>query len=130
MINLSPAAYESGSNDNVRLKTLIIPNWLAKAETVFSKDKLWELFYFYGGRKNCKCFSGFVCPGASCTRSTLFYSESAPNCLCNIGSTYTCRKKEIIGRVRRCEYEGYLWFMLLFRQLMVFVTAMTMVVDI
>ena len=47
----SPAAYENGSNDNVRLKTLIIPNWLAKAETLFSKDKLWELFYFMEGEK-------------------------------------------------------------------------------
>ena len=47
----SPAAYENGSNDNIRLKTLIIPNWLAKAETMFSKDKLWELFYFMEGEK-------------------------------------------------------------------------------
>jgi hypothetical protein len=33
------------------MKTLIIPNWLSKAENVFTKDKLWELFYIMEGEK-------------------------------------------------------------------------------
>jgi len=90
---LSPAAYENGSNDNVRLKTLIVPKWLAKAETLFSKDRLWELFYFMEGEKIVS-----VSPDSYILEQvpqSEFYSESAPDCLCNIGSSYTCKKKQI-----------------------------------
>ena len=91
----SPAAYENGSNDNVRLKTLIIPNWLAKAETMFSKDKMWELFYFMEGEKIVRASPDSYVLEQVPESELYFYSESAPNCLCNIGSSYTCKKKEI-----------------------------------
>ena len=90
---LSPAAYEKGSNDNVQLKTLIIPKWLEKAEPLFSKDKLWKLFYFMEGEKIVRVSANsYVMEQVP---QTEFYNESAPDCLCNIGSSYTCKKKSI-----------------------------------
>src|SRR6187402_3581137 len=29
---ISPSAYENGSDENIKMKTLIVPNWLSKAE--------------------------------------------------------------------------------------------------
>ena len=91
---ISPAIYEDGSNENIKMKTLIVPNWLSRADNVFTKSKLWELFYFMEGEKVIN-----VNPQPYVLEQTepvsSFYDESAPNCLCNIGSAYTCRKKEI-----------------------------------
>jgi len=94
-VQISPTSYVEGSNENIKMKTLIVPNWLSKAENVFTKDKLWELFYFIQGQKvvNVSPLS-YVLEQVEPPVATI-YDESAPNCLCNIGSAYTCRKKEI-----------------------------------
>jgi hypothetical protein len=90
---LSPAVYEKGTNDNITFTTLIIPGWLKKAEALFSKDKISELFYFLEGEKIVNTpASSYALEGVPVT----YYSESAPDCLCNIGSSYSCKKKEIV----------------------------------
>jgi hypothetical protein len=94
LVQLSPAAYENGSNENIKMKTLIVPNWLSRAENVFTKSKLWELFYFMEGGKTVEV-SPLSYVLEQTEPGTEFYNESAPNCLCNIGSRYTCRKREI-----------------------------------
>ena len=91
---ISPANYENGSNMNVNMKTLIIPNWLARAEMSISKAKLWDLFYFMQGEKVVNVNSQPYVLEQTAPVSTI-YDESAPDCPCNIGSSYTCKKKEI-----------------------------------
>lgn len=89
---LSPAVYERGTNDNITFTTLVIPGWLKKADGIFSKDKISELFYFMEGEKIVNnTASSYVLEQVPVT----YYSESAPDCLCNIGSSYSCKKKEI-----------------------------------
>jgi len=87
---LSPAVYEKGTNDHITFTTLIVPAWLKKAEAIFSKDKISELFYFLEGEKVVD-----VTANAYTLDQLPIYDESAPNCMCNIGSTYSCRKREI-----------------------------------
>ena len=90
---LSPDVYQDDSKENVDMKTLIIPNWLAKAESIFPKSKLWDLFYFMEKEKTINVNPlTYVLDQAPVSS---FYNESAPNCLCNIGSGYTCKKREI-----------------------------------
>ena len=94
LVQLSPTTYENGSNENIKMKTLIVPNWLSKAENVFTKSKLWELFYFIEGEEVVDVTPlSYVLEQT--VPGTVIYDESAPNCLCNIGSAYTCKKKEI-----------------------------------
>ena len=92
---LSPAVYEKGTNDHITFTTLIIPAWLKKAEAIFSKDKISELFYFLEGETIVNTTAASYALEQVPREPVNYYSESAPNCLCNIGSSYTCKKKEI-----------------------------------
>lgn len=92
---LSPAIYEKGTNDYITFTTLVVPAWLKKAEALFSKDKISELFYFLEGEKVVDAAASSYVLDQVPREPVAYYSESAPDCLCNIGSSYTCKKKQI-----------------------------------
>jgi hypothetical protein len=92
---ISPAVYENGTTEYITFTTLLIPAWLKKAELIFSKNKISELCYFLEGeQKEGTAVSSYTLEQAPQSQIAL-YSESAPNCLCNIGSSYSCKKREI-----------------------------------
>jgi hypothetical protein len=92
---LSPAVYENGTSDNITFKTLFVPDWLKKAETIFSKSKIWEMFYFLEGEQIAGTINSSYSLDQVPQSQIAAYDESAPNCLCNIGSSYSCKKREI-----------------------------------
>lgn len=95
---LSPAVYENGTTENITFTTLVIPAWLKKAELLFSKSKISELCYFLEGEQIAgtatNSYSLDQVPQSPQSQLAI-YSESAPDCLCNIGSSYSCKKREI-----------------------------------
>ena len=96
---ISPAAYEKGSNEYILFTTLIVPKWLKMAETVFSRDKISELFYFLEGEKIVNSSSD----SHRMDQVLPKYDESAPDCKCNIGSSYSCKKREVTVGTRGAE---------------------------
>lgn len=92
---LSPAVYEKETNDHVTFTTLIIPDLLKKAELIFSKSKIWELFYFMEGEQIAGTAESSYSLDQVPQSQIAQYDEAGPNCLCNIGSSYSCKKREI-----------------------------------
>ena len=92
---LSPAVYENGTTENLTFTTLVIPAWLKKAELIFSKSKISELCYFLEGEQIAGTAESSYILDQVPQSQLAVYSESAPNCLCNIGSSYSCKKREI-----------------------------------
>lgn len=92
---LSPTVYEKGTADYITFTTLIIPGWLKKAEAIFSKDKISELFYSMEGEKVVNSTANSYALEQVPQEAVTYYSESAPDCICNIGSSYSCKKKAI-----------------------------------
>ena len=92
---LTPAVYEKGTTENLTFTTLVIPAWLKKAELLFSKSKISELCYFMEGEQSVGPVGSPYTLDQVPQSQLAVYSESAPNCLCNIGSTYSCKKREI-----------------------------------
>ncbi len=92
---LSPAVYENGTTENLTFTTLVIPAWLKKAELLFSKSKISELCYFLEGEQIAGTATSSYILDQVPQSQLAVYSESAPNCLCNIGSSYSCKKREI-----------------------------------
>ncbi len=89
--------FVNNSNENVVFKTIIVPQWLKKAETVFGKQKIVDMFYFIEGMHETVVYASNSNSEIAPVASPL-YDESAPNCLCNIGSSFTCLKRsESIG---------------------------------
>ena len=92
--HLTPGAYESGSSENIRLKTLIVPEWLKKAESVFSQAKLWELFYFHEGEKVVNVIP-IPMSWSKLNQLTQYIMKVHPIVYAILAARYTCKKREI-----------------------------------
>jgi hypothetical protein len=92
---ISANLYDNTTNDHIIFTTSVVPNWLKKAEEVFTKDKIFDLFYFMEGELK----EVIKRTGSNASMRTELidpkYDESAPDCICNIGSSYTCKKTTI-----------------------------------
>lgn len=87
---IQPSIYDSASTDQVVFNALVIPEWLKKHENTMGRALIEEIFYFLEGPDEKQVLNR---NGRKKMAVAKYYDESAPPCICNLRSSYTCRKQ-------------------------------------
>lgn len=93
----SEAFYEDGKNDKKEIAvTLFAVKWLTRAESVFSRQEIYELAFSINpvSREESYLAANFAGTATSVTRLdqnvSPYNDEKYPDCVCAVGSNYTC----------------------------------------
>lgn len=80
-----PAIFVEGSTEREIMTSLYIGQWLNKADKIFKADEIGNIFYFLQKETPSIVKSNK-------NDGTEVKAEALPDCMCNLGSAYTCPK--------------------------------------
>jgi hypothetical protein len=98
---MTAAVFTKSSQEYEVFKNLIVPEWLVENTPILGREFISNTFYFLENNayenivlnsNSSDLYSGAPIEGELIDP---LYDESAPDCICNIGSSWTCKKKSL-----------------------------------